>query len=1198
VTNALEVFRFEIAYQLRRGSTRVYLLIFLGLALVLGREFYLEAREDGFFFNAPIIIAVVSLISSMVALLVAAGVAGDAATRDFQTRLSSLLYVTPLDKLSYLGGRFLGTFAIVLLLVTVVPLGLLLATLLPNIQRDLLGAFRPAAYLLSWIMLAVPNAFLMTAVLFSISVITRRAIAAYAGAALLFISSLVNEAFLAARLGEWELGKLLDPLGYTAIRALWRTWNPLQRNTLLVGLDPVLVTNRILWFGVAIGALAFAYSRFRLASESGGRRWGRRDTAADLPAIREHGIRAPVTSQAFGLTARSRQLLAITLHSLRQLVSSPGWLIVPVAAIVFVVTGSEVLRVQLGVPGAATTARIASILSAVELSFLVALLTVVYAGELVWRERDTRMNALADVVPVPEWIGLVGRFLALALMLFATQAVFFGAGVILQATEGVDRFEPALYARLLFGVRLSGHLLFAALAIAIHVLVNQKYVANVLALLAFFATDFARELGVRHNLLLYGSTPRLSVTDMAGFGSQIGPWLWFTLYWSGWALLLGIAGYLFWVRGSESSIRSRLSFARRRLTRWPMSLAVLALATIIGAGGFVFYNTNILNPYRTPEELERWRAEYERRYGAYASLAQPVLSATTLHVDFYPERGAAAIRGSYLLENRADAAIDSIHFVLHPDVETYEVAFDQPSHQTLNDPQLGYRIYALEEPLQPGSTVRMEFEVAFEGRGFTNEGSHPAVIRNGSWIQHRAEQNHGPRQWLPFVGYQTSRELDNPAARTRHGLTERPAVPPLEDVAARSERKGREMIAFEATIGTPSDQMGVAPGHARRTWTEGGRRYAHYVTDAPIRNGYAIFAADYAVHRGEWNDPSSGSGRTVAIEIFHHPSHTTNLERMVRSVEASLDYHTRHFGPYPHRQVRLVEYPSSGGVLGLTSYPGMIAYSEGYALVRADDDSSSIDLPFAVMAHEMAHQWWGNQLLPARVEGAVFTESLAWYSGMMVVEETLGREHLTRLLEVMRSHYLAPHQTRQVPLLRSVETMDAYRTGPFAMYAVRESVGEEQVNAALRRLLVKYDPMHPPYPTSLDLYAELRAVTPEPVHDLLKDLFEEITFWDLRTRNVDVETTDGGHHSLTLHIEAQKLKADAHGRERPVPMNDLIEVGVFDAEGHALYRGKHRIRSGSQAITVVVDGIPARAGLDPGHLLLDREPENNVVALQ
>jgi aminopeptidase N len=248
------------------------------------------------------------------------------------------------------------------------------------------------------------------------------------------------------------------------------------------------------------------------------------------------------------------------------------------------------------------------------------------------------------------------------------------------------------------------------------------------------------------------------------------------------------------------------------------------------------------------------------------------------------------------------------------------------------------------------------------------------------------------------------------------------------------------------------------------------------------------------------------------------------------------------------------------------------------------------------MGHEMGHQWWGHQLVPALVEGApVLSESLAWYSAMLVVEETFGREHLLRLLDIMRSEYMAPHQTREVPLLRTFDRLDAYRTGPFAMYALREAIGAERVNGALRNLLAKFDPNRPPYPTTLDLYAELRAVAPPAMHYLLKDLFEEVTFWDLRTKQVVAQPAANGTYRVTLQVEAQKLKANALGKEKPVPMNDAIEVAVFDAKSKPIYRQPHRIHSGLQTITVTVPGAAARAGVDPDHELLDRRPEDNVV---
>lgn len=64
------------------------------------------------------------------------------------------------------------------------------------------------------------------------------------------------------------------------------------------------------------------------------------------------------------------------------------------------------------------------------------------------------------------------------------------------------------------------------------------------------------------------------------------------------------------------------------------------------------------------------------------------------------------------------------------------------------------------------------------------------------------------------------------------------------------------------------------------------------------------------------------------------------------------------------------------------------------------------------------------------------------------------------------------------------------------------------------------------------------------------------------------------------------------------------EIGVFAAdadveadEQRTLYRGKHRVTDGEQTISVTVDEAPARAGIDPYVLLIDRNTDDNVTAV-
>lgn len=1168
-----EIFRFELAYQFRRASTVLYFVILFALCLVFLNMMTGGGRDDGNF-NSPFAATAIGIFASILALLFIAAFAGDAAVRDADTRIDALFYTSPIGKRAYLLGRFLGAFAVSALVLLAIPIASLLSTWMPWVDPARLGPFRASAYVMPYLLYTLPNAFVTTAILFAAAVLARRAIASYVAAALVFFTAIICGKLLATRL-SLRVAELLDPLGYTTLNASFLSLNPLQKNTFVLVLDGALLANRLLWIGIAMTILTAAYARFRFAHHAVGRGAkrideGRVDTAR---------IAMPAVRRVFNASTRMRQLLAIAMRSFRELHASRVWWIVPLLALLFIQAAPELALSEMGVPGPLSTARLVEFLTS-DVSVLFTLLIALSAGELVWRERGARMHALVAVTPAPDWLSVTGKFLGIALMLGAMQVIFLLTGITVQTIFGAERYDFALYLQTLFGLLLPEYLLIAALAMIVHVLVNQKYVANALIVLTPVVKDIARRMGVEDNLLLYGNLPGWTHSEIAGFGPGIEARIWFTIYYGGWALLFAVATYLFWVRAHEERVRERLALARRRLTRTTATLGAFAVAIIAGAGGFIFYNTHVLNDFRTSAEIEERRAEFERRYGKYESLPRPSIAETKLHVEFHPRRLAATMRGSYRLENRGNAVIDAIHLITDPGSDTKLISFDRPARAAVVDDDLGYRIYTLDRALQPGESLHMNFQVDVASRGFMNGGDNPGVMRNGSSLSHRP--GHGLHH-LPLIGYHPGRELNDRGLRAKHGLPARSPYPKLEDLAT-ARRTHERVDRVEMIIGTDADQLGVGPGELLRTWTEKGRRYTHYRTDAPISNAWTLFSSRYAVHRSKWRD--------VNIEIFHDPAHTANLERMAHGVRASLESNSRSFGKYPYRQIRLVEFPSHPYWLGMTAFSGLITYAEGFSFVRVADDPRKIDFPFAVITHEVGHQWWGHQLVPAAIEGApLLTESLAWYSGMLVVEETFGREHLQRLLDMQRAHFLTPHQPRSVPLLRAFDSLDGYRTGPFAMYALREAAGAEPVNRALRNLLAKFPPDRGPFPTTLDLYAELRAATPPSMHGLLKDLFEEITFWDLRATRIDV----GAAGKVTLHIDAQKLKGDGTGAERPVPMNDPIEIAVYDANGKSMYRATHRIRSGAQTIDVVVPRPPARAVIDPDHELLDRIPEDNEV---
>lgn len=1188
-----EVLRYELALQARRVFPWLGFVAMTGLVYQMATEAQFEqARDGGYFFNAPIVIATVTLLANLMGLLVSAQLAGDVAARDVHLRMHPLVYTTPVGKGAYLGGRFLAAFVLYALILLAVPLGLLLATLSPGLEPQMLGPFRPGAWLGAYVFLSLPNAFIATALGFTLAALSRRPMASYLGSVLVFLAMMVGNAYVAHTLGHWGVGKLMDPLGFTVVSELSRSWTDAEKSTRLVSLEGPLLTNRLLWMGISLGLLALTHLRFRFAHpHTEARRWGRRPRAAAVAqqatAERPAPIAVPRVQRGFGPTARARQVGAVAGHSFRALVKGGGaFALVGIPALVLLIA-PEVMS-HMGVPILPTTEQLLGFIGASGDLFwlLIPLFTVWCAGELVWREREAGLSEMADATPVPDWVPFLGKLGGLALVLVALHAMLLAASVTVQVSAGYTHFEPGLYLRILFGLQLADRLLFALLALTVHVLVDHKYVGHLVLVLAHGLRTFAASLGLEHHLLVYGASPGWSYSDMRGFGPSLGPWLWFTVYWAAWALLLAVAARLLWVRGREGGFRARLRQARTRLGRPVLATAALATGLILGLGGFILYNTNVLNTFRTAEDARARSAEYERRYGRYEDVPQPQLAGTRLHVELYPQRREAAVRGTYQLVNRGTAPIETIHLSPAPDVETAEVRFDRPATVRLSDEALGHRIYALAEPLRPGVSLQLHFEVRYAPRGFPNDGPDASVTANGTYLVHR--------MLLPSLGYQRGRELSNAGERRKHGLAPRPAVRALDDDSEAAREGGGPNFTFEAVVGTDEGQVALAPGALRRTWAEGGRRYFHYVTDVPIDNDYAFYSADYAVHEGRWKD--------VAIQVFHHPGHGHNVARMVKSVQASLDYLSEQFGPYPHRQLRFVEHPGDGG--GLHAAPVNVSYWEGFSLLHPEKDPHDIDFPFAVVAHEVAHSWWGGQVAPAWVEGApVLSESLAWYSALSIVEKAHGPAHLARLMGLMREAYLSPRTRAGVPLLRATDWFLAYRKGPFAMYALREYVGEARVNTALKRFFDAHAAGKPPLPTSLDLYRELRAATPEQHRGLLHDLFEANTYWELETRRATAEPVEGGEWRVTLEVQARKVVVDEAGVVTEVPMDDLVEVGVFapareEGLGEPLHLGMHRVRSGPQRITVTVRGEPGRAGIDPRNLLIDVKPDDNVEAVK
>ena len=101
-------------------------------------------------------------------------------------------------------------------------------------------------------------------------------------------------------------------------------------------------------------------------------------------------------------------------------------------------------------------------------SGLINLITFLYAGFLVHRARMANMNQLVDINPMPNWVLLGGKFLALVKMQIILLGLVMIGGIISQAYKGFYNFEIGQYLFNLYGLNLIHFMIWAMLALFKH----------------------------------------------------------------------------------------------------------------------------------------------------------------------------------------------------------------------------------------------------------------------------------------------------------------------------------------------------------------------------------------------------------------------------------------------------------------------------------------------------------------------------------------------------------------------------------------------------------------------------------------------------------------------------------------------------------------------------------------------------------
>lgn len=1207
------IYSFEIRYWLRKPSFYVYAAIMFALS------YFVMISAAGIFENLTVTVDTATIVNSPLAIngilnsmaliiyFFLPALIGGTIYRDYEHNMHSVLYSYPFKKWEYLLGKFLAGLTVSTFVMMAAALGIILATFTPGTIPEILGPFDLMSYIQPFLYYLIPNMIFFGAIVFAVVAFTRNINVAFIVILGFFLIQIFAQN-LTADLDNKMLAALLDPYGAQANAFYTEYWTVFEQNENPLPWGEVILYNRLIWGGLGVLIFGLVYSAFSFSQQAFSfnffrNKQGEAVTKKNFGSILT--VNMPEVNLNLSFIENLKLAWGLAKVDFRYIVS--GWAFIIIGLIGLLISLSVILLGGeiYGTDTLPVTWQMLQ-LPGTFFSLFINILTFLYAGMLIHRSRGDKMDQLIHVTATPNWTILFSKFLALVLMQMVLLSIIMIAGIGVQLYNGYYNFEIGQYLFDLYAITLVHVVIWALLALFVHSLFKNYYIGFILLLIVSIGITFLGQLGIEQTVFKFNQAPGTAYSDMNGYGRSLAPYFIYKGYW----LMLGIAFYVlaiaFFRRGLPGGFKERLQNARDAFTPKLKGIFALSLIGFLGMGSWIYYVNNIKYEYVSSQEREQRAAQFEKDYGKFQDIPQPRIVSSSIDLDLHPETRDLEVRGNYILVNKTDSAIDSIHIDHNYLISTFE--FDRDFNLVLEDDTMDYDIYQLTESLMPGDSVSFNFTLANEPNEVLENQS--PVRYNGTFINNSL---------LPRIGYQESGELSGEEARERYSLPPKDRMAPPMDSTARMNNyisSDADWIDFETTISTSPEQIAIAPGYLQDEWEEDGRRYFHYEMDSTMVNFYSFISAEFDVVRDSWND--------VNIEIYHHPDHTYNLDYMIDGVKKSLDYYTENFSPYQFRQLRIIEFPRTGGSFA-QSFANTVPYSEAVGFIADVDttDDEAVNYPFSITAHEVAHQWWAHQVIGANVQGAtMLSESLSEYSALKVLEKEYGVHQMRRFLKDALDSYLIGRTAefrREMPLIYNENQQYIhYNKGSLVFYALSDYIGEDTLNAALSDYIDDVGFQEPPYTISLELVDYLKKATPDSMQYLITDMFETITLYDNRVEEATYTEVDSTTYSVDLTLQAAKYRAnetgeriyknaagdslsvDIEGRRRPIeslPLNDWIEVGVFgvDDEGDetVLYLEKRKFTDIMNEFTITVNEEPVSVGIDPYNKLIDANSTDN-----
>jgi hypothetical protein len=465
---------------------------------------------------------------------------------------------------------------------------------------------------------------------------------------------------------------------------------------------------------------------------------------------------------------------------------------------------------------------------------------------------------------------------------------------------------------------------------------------------------------------------------------------------------------------------------------------------------------------------------WKQNLATWKDAPQPEIVDVVLDLKLDPEKSWLKSHGTFRLSNPHEYPLK--RFALTGSPSWTEVSWTLDGAEFKPENRTCLYAFSLPAPIAPGGSVVVGF--TFESRlpqGINKNGGGMGefVLPAGVVLTSFSPS------FVPIVGYDETVGIEEDKNEYE------PRVYPDDFFVGRTEAAFGSGSAFTArvTISGPAAYRYNSVGILEKDEVKDGVRTVVWSTDRKVRF-FNVVAGRWAVKQGN------------GTAIYYHPSHTYNVDDMAAALEGARTYYDRWFQPFPWKELKLSQFP------GLATYaqgfPTNITFSEAIGFLTREEKTGNA--AFAITAHEAAHQWWGNMVLPGKGPGGnLISEGMSHFSTILLIDQVKGLSPRIEFCKRIEERY---GEFRQVDSEKAMVKIDGSKPGDttvtydkmgWVMWMLLQQMGRDEILRGLHDFQTAYGE-NPDHPVLQDLVSFLRpyAKDPDAYDAFVKQWFFEV----------------------------------------------------------------------------------------------------------